>query len=163
MTSETITYSTGSIEDAGNAALVIERAYACRDHKPIPQGLETSDQQERLLARLAEPGRWIYVAKAGQAAVAVALGYPKIEDGSPIEYLSMLAVDPDYWGQHIASNLLDIVVAHAKNTGKQRLGLWTRQSNNERARSLYEHKGFTLTDKPSTRPDGDSVEYILDL
>lgn len=165
MNSESFTISSDSAA-IGEMALVVERANAQRDAQPLPEALKDSDIAADLRTRLAKPGAWIYIAETGYAVTGLALGYPAPETddkSQETEHLSLLFVDPAYWGNRIASRLLDTVAANANSKGKQHLTLWTRQSNNEHARSVYEHKGFSLTNRTRRSMHGDQVEYKLDL
>ncbi|MBX6748922.1 MAG: GNAT family N-acetyltransferase [Micromonosporaceae bacterium] len=73
--------------------------------------------------------------------------------------LQHLAVHPDHWGRGLARAAVDRAVA--RMTGDP--GLWCLRDNT-RARGLYEHLGWTLTDRtrrseyPPYHPE---VEYVL--
>jgi GNAT superfamily N-acetyltransferase len=104
----------------------------------------------------------------GRKIIGFAISHPLIDpenysEDTDTEHLSLLMIDPDYWGRRIASRLLDITVKHALDTGRSHLTLWTRERDNRRAQAVYEHKGFSLTGIPKTTKDGRQVHYQLDL
>jgi ribosomal protein S18 acetylase RimI-like enzyme len=74
-------------------------------------------------------------------------------------------IEPNYWGRGIGGMLLDIAANSARQADKQQLLLWTRAEDNERARGLYERKGYSLTERTriSQHGHGLQVQYALDL
>lgn len=66
-------------------------------------------------------------------------------------YIDALAVDPDHWGEKIASHLLDAAEKVAAKQGYHILSLNVDQEN-PRAQRLYEHKGYQ-TEKTMTIGD----------
>jgi len=85
--------------------------------------------------------------------VGMALAEPgRAEDGNGPEipglcHISMVFVDPDYWGKRVGEILLSEVATRAE---RQTLRLWTGISN-ERAQRLYRRAGFV--------PSGRTVEH----
>lgn len=158
---------TATIEDVGSLALVIFRANAQRDGQPLP---EQADEETRvdMEKRFAKPAIWAYVGVVANKMAGFVLGYPSSEEDSIptnplIEYLALLMVEPDYWGYRVASKLLDVAAIHAKNAGKRALLLWTGE-NNDRARQVYERKGYLLTSQTRvSKRRGPQVQYLLDL
>ncbi len=60
-----------------------------------------------------------------------------------IAYLSMLAVDENYRGRHLASSLLSEFEEYALNTGMEKIKLEVRK-NNRTAQALYNKFGYTI-------------------
>ena len=154
-------------QEIGAMALVVARANAQRDDAPLPI-FPTEDQIADLQERMDRPHAWTYVATENGKIAGLALGYPRHEGASSslvadTEYLSLLMVEPNAWGRGIASRLLGLVVENACNAGRSRLTLRTRKTDNDHARSVYEHKGFTLTGVTKASLYGIQVEYELDL
>lgn len=56
-------------------------------------------------------------------------------------YIDALAVDPEHWGEHVASRLMDLAPKIAKERGYKYISL-NVDKENPRARRLYEHKGY---------------------
>ena len=164
---ESITLREASLPDIGGMTLVLMRANAQRDNEPLPMSAGEA-QMARMHARVADPGRWAYVAADGERVVGIGLGYPGNGETDPATeeraaYLSHLMVDPEYWGRRIAGRLLDIVAERARQAGKDHLTLWTREKDNAHARGMYEHKGYILTDFTRESQYGDQVHYKLAL
>lgn len=155
--------------DATPMALVIERANAERDGLPLPRTAEDAEIQTDLEEKMAKADAWTYVATLGGQVVGLVVGFPSSEAGYSVEdpeaeYLSLLMVDPSNWGQRIASLLIDVATYHTRQQGKHTLFLWTREDDNERARTFYEHKGFRATDERRiSERRGPQVQYSVDL
>lgn len=139
------------------------------DGKPLPV-IADNDQFSDLQERMDRPNAWAYVAVDDNevAGFALALGYPRTDESTSAtmadtEYLSLLTVEPNSWGKGIASGLLDLVAERARNSGRSRLTLRTRDADNNHARSIYEHKGFVLTGATKDSQYDRQVEYQLDL
>ena len=56
-------------------------------------------------------------------------------------HITNVAVSPDYRRKHIASNMLDVLIASCEEAGVERFTLEVR-AGNEPAKALYEGKGF---------------------
>jgi GNAT superfamily N-acetyltransferase len=167
MSAEAVEFRDAIPQEIGAMALVIARANAQRDGEPIPTGVDDAQILD-LQERMSRPNAWTYVAVNEGGLVGVALGYPRANEGAPsrtvdTEYLSLLMVEPDSWGKGIASRLLDLVAERARLAGRSYLTLRTRDESNGRARSVYEHKGFSLTGVTKDSQYGRQVEYQLDL
>lgn len=169
MSSEQVAYRQADHSEIGALALVYERAIAGRDGSPLPIAVEdASPSFDEILSRMERIAAWTCVAACGEKIVGFALSHPLLDTkyadvDSDTEHLSFLMVDPDYWGQRVGSRLLDITAEHARENAKRRVTLWTREPDNARARSVYEHKGFTLTGVHRTTENGPQVQYQLDL
>lgn len=170
MLAESIQYRDAVETDLGAIALVMQRANALRDGQPLPACVDDAVILDDLHTRMNKDGAWTHVAAHHQRIAGFALGYPYSKgENAPVdpvtEYLSLLMVEPDYWGRGIAGKLLDIVAARAREAHKNRLVLWTRQDDNIHARSVYEHKGYTATGETrlSRHGFGLQMQYALDL
>ena len=167
MTAEAIQIRDAHPQEVGAIALLIARANAKRDGEPLPTVVEDS-QLSDLEERMARPNVWAYVAINEDTVAGFALGYPRTDENtSPstadTEYISLLMIEPNFWGHRIASRLLDLVAKRARQAGRSRLTLRTRDAANQHARTVYEHKGFMLTGVEKESPYGWQVEYQLNL
>lgn len=169
MPNESLTFREIRVVDFPNVALLIERANAQRDHIPLPSSITDLDAVGNIRKKLDRHGAWAELATIDQHVAGICLGYPASEardlpleyaDG---EYISLLMVEPAHWGQRIATSLIDRAAERLRQRNKQQLLLLTRESENSRARGLYEHVGFTLTG--DTRPSkyGVQVLYLMNL
>jgi GNAT superfamily N-acetyltransferase len=168
MSLEVIQFDLAVPEQASGMALVLERANAGRDKLPLPTSLQRPDTLQSIEDRLARPDAWAYAATAGEKVLGFAQGHPHGDStelgADPLaEHLSLLMVDPARQGEGLASKLLDIVAARALRTGMQAVTLWTREKDNDHARAVYEHKGFSRTGLTRDSKYGDQVHYKLDL
>jgi GNAT superfamily N-acetyltransferase len=168
MSQEVIGFTQHSPVDLDAVALVLVRASAERDGLAPPDEVHNPMLAADLRERLARPGAWIDIARADDKVVGFALGYPSAEaDGIPAdddtEYLSLLFVDPDYWGRRIASRLLDSAAERVRTDDKRRIMLWTRKNGNAHARRFYEHKGYMPTGMTRSSKHGEQILYLLDV
>lgn len=62
-------------------------------------------------------------------------------EGQPIGEIHELVVHPDFWGQGIASRLLKAGLAHIRDRGLGKAGLWVGE-HNHRAMRFYQRYGF---------------------
>jgi GNAT superfamily N-acetyltransferase len=157
----------GTLQDVGALALVLARANAKRDDLPLPTGVSQASCGD-LEGRMNIPGAWTHVAVNAGKAVGFALGYPSSEvssipTDSETDYLSLLMVEPEFWGRGVASSLLDSINDYTRQANKQHLVLWTRQANNSRTQSVYLHKGYKLTGKTRDSRHGPQFQFMLDL
>lgn len=74
----------------------------------------------------------------------------------------MVFVDPKCWGRGVGSRLLDALHGEMRARDWRTSSLWTR-SNNERARRLYEGRGYSLTDDVKYLRDKEIVRYELQI
>ena len=156
-------------QEIGGIALVLARANAERDGQLLPTSVEPLQTRE-MQARWDKhgPDAWLYVATDDQNVVGFDFGYPSFGEGQAdttpdTDYLSLLMVEPKYWGRRIASRLLDIVANQARESGRRHITLWTREADNAHARDVYQHKGFVLTNLARDSQYGCQVQYQLDL
>ena len=71
----------------------------------------------------------------------VVCGYVGIWNILDEGHISNVAVSPDYRRKHIASNMLDVLIASCQEAGVERFTLEVR-AGNEPAKALYAGKGF---------------------
>jgi GNAT superfamily N-acetyltransferase len=74
-----------------------------------------------------------------------------------VAVVQMVFVAPERWGEGIGSMLLASALAEAKTRGFEQAKLWAH-ADDERARRLYEGRGFGRT---GTRLAGESGEPIV--
>jgi len=102
---------------------------------------------ERARGHVSNPGAFLLVADDAGEVVGMALGVQGLADdgaGPPVKglcHVSMVFVAPEYWGMGIGGRLVDALLTEARSRGYDRAQLWT-QSDNARARQLYEGRGF---------------------
>lgn len=169
MSRESFGFRQANPHELAELTIVMERANAGRDGNPLPTSMEgKSEAIEAMRARMNKIAAETYVATLGEKIVGFSMSHPLIDpehtdsDGDT-QHLSLLMVDPDYWGERIASKLMDITVEHARNSGKRQLTLWTRKADNSRAQAVYGHKGFILTGVERLSEHGEQVQYQLGL
>src|SRR5581483_3513700 len=99
-----LTFRLGTLADTPEAAGVFERADARR------RGIEPEDASERnlmLWVRLSRQDAWLLLCETEGKVVGTALGSPAHDrdgEGEPlpgVTHLSLVSVDPDYWGRGI--------------------------------------------------------------
>jgi GNAT superfamily N-acetyltransferase len=164
---ETVQIRVADYSEIGAIALLIARANAQRDGEPLPT-TATEEQMSDLQERMDRSHAWAYVALEDTQIAGFALGYPRTDETTPAtaadtEYLSLLMIEPNSWGKGIAGRLLDTVVECAYTAGRKHVTLRTRSADNQRARGVYEHRGFILTGVTKESSYGRQVEYRLDL
>ena len=71
----------------------------------------------------------------------VVCGYVGIWNIVDEGHITNVAVSPNYRRKHIASNMLDVLIASCEEAGVERFTLEVR-AGNEPAKALYEGKGF---------------------
>ena len=71
----------------------------------------------------------------------VVCGYVGIWNIVDEGHITNVAVSPDYRRKHIASNMLDVLIASCQEAGVERFTLEVR-AGNEPAKALYAGKGF---------------------
>lgn len=70
-------------------------------------------------------------------------------------YISLLGVKPAYSGQHVATEMLSLVVKYIKSTKMRTIAIHT---NNPIAKHIYEKNGFVVLYSEQTDP----VRYYLE-
>jgi ribosomal protein S18 acetylase RimI-like enzyme len=146
----------GRPEDVEPAVAVWLIANTARRGGPPPR----PEQEAR--GHVGDPEAFLLVADASGRVVGMALGEQALSNdgtGPPVEglcHVSMVFVAPDYWGRGIGGRLVDALLPEARLRGYDRAQLWT-QSDNLRARRLYEGRGFL----PSGREKDEFGERIV--
>jgi ribosomal protein S18 acetylase RimI-like enzyme len=127
------------------------------------EGLKpAAEQAARARGNVSNPEAFLLVAEDAGDVVGVALGMQGLADdgAGPLVkglcHVSMVFVAPAYWGMGIGGRLVDALLPEATSRGYHRAQLWT-QSDNARARRLYERRGFV----PSGREKDEFGERIL--
>jgi ribosomal protein S18 acetylase RimI-like enzyme len=133
----------GGPEDVEPAVAVwLAANTARRDGLPPRPG-----QEARARGHVRKPDAFLLVADDAGQIVGMALGMQGLADdgaGPPVRglcHVSMVFVAPDHWGMGLGGRLVDALLAEARSLGYERAQLWT-QADNERARRLYEGRGF---------------------
>jgi ribosomal protein S18 acetylase RimI-like enzyme len=109
-----------------------------------------SEQAARARGHVSNPEAFLLIAEDAEDVVGMVLGVQALSDdgaGAPVRglcHISMVFVAPDYWGRGIGGRLVDALLPEARSRGYDRAQLWT-QSDNARARRLYEGRGFVLS------------------
>jgi ribosomal protein S18 acetylase RimI-like enzyme len=148
----------GGPEDVEPAVAVWLAANSARRRRLTPG----AEQATRVRARVGDPEAFLLVAEDAGDVVGMALGTQGLADdgaGPPLRglcHVSMVFVAPGYWGRGIGGRLVDALLPEARSRGYDRAQLWT-QSDNARARRLYEGRGF----QPSGREKDEFGERIV--
>ena len=114
------------------------------------QALRSLTALARARGHVSNPEAFLLIAEDAGDVVGMALGVQALSDdgaGAPVRglcHVSMVFVAPDYWGRGIGGRLVDALLPEARSRGYDRAQLWT-QSDNARARRLYEGRGFVLS------------------
>ena len=136
----------GGAEDIEPAVAVWLAANTVRREGLTPR----SEQAARARGHVSNPEAFLLIAEDAGDVVGMALGVQALSDdgaGAPVRglcHISMVFVAPDYWGRGIGGRLVDAMLREARSRGYDRAQLWT-QSDNARARRLYEGHGFVLS------------------
>jgi ribosomal protein S18 acetylase RimI-like enzyme len=123
---------------------------------------------DRVRRKLADTAASLLVGCDGELVVAMALSEPYRERHGAravcphAGHVSMVFVDPERWGRGVGSRLLDALHREMRARDWRTSSLWTR-SNNERARRLYEGRGYSLTDDVKYLRDQEIVRYELQI
>ena len=148
----------GEAADVGPAVDVWVTASSARWEGQLPR----PEQEARMRGRVGDPGAFLFVAEDAGEVVGMALGEQALSDdgaGPPVPglcHVSMVFVAPERWGEGIGGRLVDALLEEARSRGYRRAQLWT-QSDNARARRLYEGRGF----RPSGREKEDFGELLV--
>ena len=136
----------GGAEDIEPAVAVWLAANTVRREGLAPR----SEQAARARGHVSNPEAFLLIAEDAGDVVGMALGVQALSDdgaGAPVRglcHISMVFVAPDYWGRGIGGRLVDALLPEARSRAYDRAQLWT-QSDNARARRLYEGRGFVLS------------------
>jgi ribosomal protein S18 acetylase RimI-like enzyme len=123
---------------------------------------------DRVRGKLADTDASLLVGCDGELVVAMALSEPYRECHGAgavrphAGHVSMVFVDPERWGRGVGSRLLDALHREMRARDWRTSSLWTR-SYNERARRLYEGRGYSLTDDVKYLRDQEIVRYELQI
>jgi ribosomal protein S18 acetylase RimI-like enzyme len=104
---------------------------------------ESTRTEAEWRARLSDPSRATFVADADGRPVGMAVAAPWEEAGGPLGLFGMW-VDPAFRGRGIGGQLVDRVLAHARERGESLVQLEVAESQ-AGARRLYERCGFVDT------------------
>lgn len=143
-------------------ALAVWRAAstARRGGRPAPIEREASVREA-----IQRPGGLLLVADDAGHVVGMGLAMQSRDDngaGLPVPglcFISLIYVVPERWGEGLGTGIVEAVLTEARAGGFGRALLWTH-SDNERARRLYEGRGFQHTDREQVDGQGALiVEY----
>jgi len=110
-------------------------------------------------ALIDDPDVDVFVATAGQDLIGSVVLQP--DDDVPAKLLlKRLYVEPSHWHLGIGSALHDHALAQARRRGAPKLNLWVLE-HNERARTMYEHRGWQLVPGRTLPNDPLSVIDVL--
>jgi ribosomal protein S18 acetylase RimI-like enzyme len=150
-------------EQRAGALTVWRRANIARGNPPSPARIV------RIAEKLADAEACVVVGVQDGNVVAMALAEPVRERHGAgavrpdAGHVSMVFVDPDYWGRGVGGALVDALHGLMRRRGWRVASLWTR-SRNQRARRLYEGRGYRLTADVDELQTGDrTVRYEADL
>jgi GNAT superfamily N-acetyltransferase len=123
----------------------------------------------RVREKLAEPSACLLIGSDTAGVIAMALAEPgREQDGagairSSAGHISMVFVIPVRWGMGIGAELLDALHGEMRERNWRTASVWTRSSN-ERARRLYEGRGYRPTGDVKQLSGGDEIlRYELAL
>ncbi len=122
--------------------------------KPTPDSLEPS-----WLQLIDDPDVEVFVATVGDVLVGSVVLEPDEEVPAQL-LLKRLYVDPARWRQGVGSTLHDHVLAQARRREAGSLNLWVLERN-ERARRMYERRGWQLVPGRTLPNDPPSVVDVL--
>lgn len=123
---------------------------------PAPTAAGLIDAWRR---ELADPRGEVHVARHDDMVVGSVACGP--DDSVPAGYsLRRLHVHPDHQGQGLGSVLHDRVLASATSAKVARLQLWVLEAN-ERARRMYERRGWVLVPGPTFANDPPHIVDVL--
>jgi ribosomal protein S18 acetylase RimI-like enzyme len=120
------------------------------------------EQEARARGHVENPDAVLLVADDAGEIIGMAVGEQARSDdgaGPPVEglcHVSMVFVTPDRWDEGLGGRLVDALLEEVRARGYDHAQLWT-QTDNERARRLYERRGF----RPSGREKDELGERIV--
>lgn len=96
--------------------------------------------------KITDVNYWIAVDDSGSKVIGITGLYSYIEDREDAYWLGYTCVDPDFRGQGIGRELVDLAIENSREAGKKFLRLYTSSSPEQStAQILYEKKGFRIT------------------
>lgn len=102
------------------------------------------------------------LATYGDKPAGMVVAEPYLEDGAvdpTCGHISMVFVDPGYWGSGIGGALIRALQAPPDGQLWTRLSVWTR-SDNKRAMRLYDSCGFVDTGDRASLHEGDQISRL---
>jgi ribosomal protein S18 acetylase RimI-like enzyme len=144
------------------ACALWQRAEAARTGK-MASAAEAGDFARAMPAAASKPGALLLVGLLDDRLVAAVYGVPLRGDRTKAQ-VSMLAVEPEFWGQGIGTQMLRALVGALKRQGCRQLRM-NVDGANDRARALYERNGWRHLGETEQVADGDEPEliYRIDL
>jgi GNAT superfamily N-acetyltransferase len=119
-------------------------AYAHMMPEAFLAGIDVAAREQRMRARLADPGQFTVVACAGRRRLGFVTAGP-IRDEPPARggEIYALYVDPEHWGQGVGSTLLEAAETRLEGSGFSQASLWVF-TRNATARRFYEQRAWRL-------------------
>ncbi len=117
------------------------------------------EREERVRESVQRPGGLLLVADDAGQIVGMGLAMQGRGDdgaGPPVPglcFIALIYVAPARWGEGLGGGIVEAVLAEARTWGFSRAQLWTH-AENERARRLYEGRGFRRTGREQTDEQG---------
>lgn len=102
------------------------------------------------------------LATYGDKPAGMVVAEPYVEDGAvdpACGHISMVFVDPGYWGSGIGGALIRALQAPPAGQVWTRLSVWTR-NDNKRALRLYDSCGFVDTGDRASLHEGDQISRL---
>lgn len=102
------------------------------------------------------------IATYGDKPAGMVVAEPYLEDGAidpACGHISMVFVDPGYWGSGIGGALIRALQAPPAGQGWTRLSVWTR-NDNTRALRLYDSCGFVDSGDRASLHEGDQITRL---
>ena len=145
-------------QDVDYVSLVVSRALAAEEGRPIPTQVNNERARGNWARRLPDPSHWAIVALDAERIVGICHGEPERDSrtGELVTgagHLTGLFVDPDSWGRGHGRELLREGLAQLRNRGYERAFLWSA-ADNDRANGLYESEGWRRTGQRRVGLDG---------
>ncbi len=142
----------GHAKDFDPAFALWRRAESARRGGPPP-----SVSVERVLGYARRTGAFLQVADSAGELVGMALVTPASSRPAEVAVVQMVFVAPERWGESIGGKLVAAALGEAKTRGFEQAQLWAH-ADDERARRLYEGRGFGRT---GPRVAGESGEPVV--
>jgi ribosomal protein S18 acetylase RimI-like enzyme len=156
-------FAVATPEQRPGALSVWRAANEARGHPPSPIRIA------RVHEKLAEDSACLLIGCDTPSVIAMALAEPgREQDGAgairpSAGHISMVFVIPERWGVGIGGELLDALHGELRERNWRTASLWTRSSN-ERARRLYQGRGYRPTGDVKQLPSGEEIlRYELQL
>ena len=142
----------GHAKDFDPAFALWRRAESARRGGPPP-----SVSVEQVLGYARRTRAFLQVADSAGVLVGMALVTPASSRPAEVAVVQMVFVAPKRWGESIGGKLVAAALGEAKTRGFERAQLWAH-ADDERARRLYEGRGFGRT---GPRVAGESGEPVV--